>query len=94
MVGGGVEKAYAAAAKDRQRLSEGRGRKGIEQKRDLNATKGCAVDKAGAQVGVSGRLVSRAKVVVADGCPELQQAVRGGVRQLSSAIQMSVDNRV
>jgi hypothetical protein len=63
-----IEAAYAAAAKERQRKAG---------KTKLPATgpeaSGDARDQAAAQVGASGRSVSRAKFVKEHGCDELYQ---------------------
>ncbi|MFO1045994.1 MAG: hypothetical protein U0941_29790 [Planctomycetaceae bacterium] len=53
---GRAREIYDRQAKERQKLSEGRGKKGMETFPQLNGT---ARDAAGKAVGVSGRLAGR-----------------------------------
>ncbi|TWU59714.1 hypothetical protein V7x_54880 [Crateriforma conspicua] len=61
MVAARAKDLYAKQAKERQRQSQGRGKKGSENSTDL---KGKATDKAGEAVGVSGYSVNAASKVV------------------------------
>jgi len=63
---------YDEAAKERQKLSEGRGKKGLANCPDL---KGTARDQVGETFGVSGKSVDRAAKVIKDGIPEIAEAV-------------------
>ncbi len=56
---------YDDQAKGRQKLSEGRGKKGPVTLPDLN--KGDSRDKAGEAVGVSGRTIDKATKVLKSG---------------------------
>lgn len=67
---------YDQAAKERQKLSEGRGKKGENNCSDLN--KGQARDQVGRAFGISGGTVDRAAKVVKDGIPEIAKAVDDG----------------
>ncbi|WP_413430913.1 hypothetical protein [Crateriforma spongiae] len=64
MVAARAKDLYAKQAKERQRQSQGRGKKGSENSTDL---KGKATDKAGEAVGVSGYSVNAASKVVERG---------------------------
>ena len=66
---------YEKQAKERQKLSKGRGKKGPDTSPDLNKT-GDARDKVGAAFGVSGKTVDRMRQVREDGVPELTEAVK------------------
>jgi hypothetical protein len=63
MIGDKVREYEDKAAKERQKMSEGRGKKGPVILSDL---KGDARDKAGAAVGVSGSMVDRASEPMTD----------------------------
>lgn len=67
-----ARKMYDEAAKERQKLSEGRGKKGLANCPDL---KGTARDQVGETFGVSGKSVDRAAKVIKDGIPEIAEAV-------------------
>lgn len=84
MVAARARDVYDAQAKERQRLSEGRGKKGPANLPDLNDT-GDARDKAGKAVGVSGRSVDFATKVLNNGTPELIKAVDEGRMAVSTA---------
>lgn len=56
---------YEREAKERQKLSEGRGQKGMEKLPHLNT--GAARDLAGKAFGVSGKSVDHAKRVIEKG---------------------------
>lgn len=75
MVGGRAREMYDKAAKERQKLSKGRGQKGPENLPDLNAD---ARDAAGKSVGVSGKTVDFASKVIKSGDEMLQKAVEKG----------------
>ena len=60
MVGGRAKALYEKQAKERQKLSEGRGVKGVDNCPHLIADNGKARDKAGEAVGVSGKQIDRA----------------------------------
>lgn len=64
------EKQLAEEAKERQKLSEGRGKKGKEKIPDLNQEKGQARDQAAAATGTNARYVSEAKKL-AETAPDL-----------------------
>lgn len=84
---GRAESMYEAErekAKERQRLSEGRGKKGPEIVSDLKE-RGDTRDKIGQQFGISGPLVTRGRKVVNEGAPELAAAVERGVMDVSKA---------
>jgi ParB-like chromosome segregation protein Spo0J len=86
MVGGRAISAYEKLAKDRQKLSEGRGVKGVENLPHLNGT---ARDKAGKAVGVSGRSVASAAKVLASGSKELIAACDDGEVSVSAAAKIA-----
>ncbi|QDV78041.1 ParB N-terminal domain-containing protein [Botrimarina mediterranea] len=82
MVAARMEPFYAERAKERQKLSQGRGVKGPETIPDLN---GDARDEAGAAHGVTGRTVSKAKNVIASGCKQLIDAVDSNRLDITTA---------
>ena len=75
MVGARAREMYDKAAKERQKLSKGRGQKGPENLPDLNADARDARDAAGKAVGVSGKSIDFASKVLKSGTPELVKAV-------------------
>jgi len=77
---------YDKQAKERQKLSEGRGKKGPVKLPDL---KGDARDAAGKAVGVSGKLVDNARVVREKGVPELYEAVEQGRMSVTRAAELT-----
>jgi ParB-like chromosome segregation protein Spo0J len=77
---------YDLRAKERQRLSEGRGKKGMANLPDL---KGTARDDAGKVFGVSGRSVDYAAKVIKDAVPEVVKAVDDGRMAVSTAAILS-----
>lgn len=77
---------YEAEAKERQRLSEGRGRKGPANLPDL---KGDARDRAGEVVGVSGKTVDHAAKVIERAVPEVVAAVDEGRMAVSAAAALA-----
>jgi hypothetical protein len=87
MVGADIEKAYAEAAKGRQRDHGGTAPGKPKNTCGTSATSVGAKAREGAakQVGVSPRSITSAKKVINDGCPELQQAVRDGVVPVRTA---------
>jgi ParB-like chromosome segregation protein Spo0J len=100
MIATDLEKFYAKAAKERQRLSEGPGKKGLAPVPNLNEIKVHAAEQAGKAVGVGARSVTAAKTVINRGCDELQTAVRDGrvavkvaekfARAISPAVQSAL----
>ena len=76
-----VEKYLAVEAKDRQKLSKGRGKKGVEIMPHLNEK---ARDQAGKQVGVSGKYVSDAKRI-GKVAPKLAEKVMSGEMNIPQA---------
>ncbi len=90
MVAARARELYAKQAKDRQRLSEGRGvKKGPVNLPDLN--QGDARDKAGKATGVSGRTVDYATRVLKKGTPELVKAVDDGRMAISTAAALAAE---
>ncbi len=85
MVAAKVRDLYAAQAKERQRLSKGRGKKKVGK--DLHTNKGKARDQAGKALGVSGVSVDKATKVLRKGTPELVEAVTSGSVSLEKAVQ-------
>lgn len=85
MVAARAKQYYVDQAKERQKLSEGRGRKGVENLPHLLDVKGKARDQAGKAAGVSGKLVDFGAKVLAHGAPELIQAVDEGRMAVSTA---------
>jgi hypothetical protein len=84
MVVARVRDLYDRDAKERQKLSEGRGhKKGVENLPHLN--EGKARDQAGKAVGVSGKTVDYASKVLEKGTPELIKAVDEGRMAVSTA---------
>jgi hypothetical protein len=73
---------YSQQAKERQKLSEGRGQKGPVNLPDLKTD---ARDAAGKAFGVSGKSVDFAKKVIDKGVPELAKAVDEGRMAVSAA---------
>lgn len=89
MVGARAKEIYSKQAKERQKMSQGRGvTKGVEDLPHLNET-GKARDKAGAAVGVSGKLIDNAAKVIDKGVPELERAVDEGRLSVSSAAEVA-----
>ena len=68
---------YAEEAKERQKLSQGRGQKGPPNCADLN-DKGDARDRLAEDFGVSHGTVDRAGRAIRDGIPELVEALDSG----------------
>lgn len=89
MVAGRVKEHYARQAKQRQRLSEGRGKKGVEKLPHLNEASGKARDQAGDAVGVSGKSVDAASKVIANGTKALVTAVDKGDIAVSRAARIA-----
>lgn len=85
MVAAKVRDLYATQAKERQRLSKGRGKKKVGK--DLHTNKGKARDQAGKALGVSGVSVDKATKVLRKGNPELVEAVQSGSVSLEKAVQ-------
>jgi hypothetical protein len=83
----GKRKFYDQQAKERQKLSDGRGKKGPVNLPDLN--QGDARDAAGAALGVSGKSVDYASHVLANGCEELIAAVEQDEIAVSTAARLS-----
>jgi len=83
------EAEYAAEAKERQKLSEGRGKKGKEILPDLIDQPMQTRDVIGKAAGVSGRTVDKVKAIKQSGTPELQQATREGRVSISAAAEIA-----
>jgi hypothetical protein len=81
---------YEREAKERQKLSEGRGQKGPANLPDLKT--GDARDQAGKAFGVSGKSVDHAKRVLDKGIPELAKAVDSGRIAVSTAAVIAADS--
>jgi hypothetical protein len=79
---------YDKQAKERQKLSEGRGQKGPANLPDV---KGDARDAAGKAFGVSGKSVDLATRVIKRGIPDLAKAVDAGRIAVSSAAIVAND---
>jgi protein gp37 len=79
---GKAKQAYADEAKERQRLSEGRGKKGVAPVPPRE--KGKARDKAGQAFGVGGKSVDKAADIVAY-APEVAEKVAAGETTLAAA---------
>jgi len=75
---------YDDAAKDRQKLSEGRGKKGVEKLPPVKSR-----DAAGAAVGVSGKLVDAATTVLEHGSKELVAKVESGDVSVTKAAKVA-----
>jgi ParB-like chromosome segregation protein Spo0J len=86
MVGGRAKGVYEKQAKERQKLSEGQGKKGAVNCPDL---KGDSRDKAGEAAGVSGKSVDRAAKVLASGSKELIAACDSGEVAVSAAAKIA-----
>jgi len=87
MVAAKAKERYTAEAKERQKQSKGRGKKGVV---NLPPQKtGKARDKAGDAVGVSGSSVDHATKVVATGAPEVIAAVESGELPVSKAAKLA-----
>jgi hypothetical protein len=87
MVAAKAKERYTAEAKERQKQSKGRGKKGVA---NLPPQKtGKARDKAGEAVGVSGKSVDHATKVVATGAPEVVAAVESGELPVSKAAKLA-----
>ncbi len=78
---------YDKRAKERQKLSEGRGKKGVITLPPLKAR-----DEAGKAVGVGGSLVDRARKVRTKGVPELGKAVEDGRMSVSTAAELTEED--
>jgi ParB-like chromosome segregation protein Spo0J len=83
MVGARLRKVFDDEAKERQKLSKGRGQKGVENLPHLN--EGKSRDKAGEAVAVSGKSVDAATKVLTEGTPELAEMVDRGKVKVSKA---------
>lgn len=79
---------YAKQAKERQRLSDGRGKKGSTKCSDLSG-EGKASEAVGLVFGVSGGSVDRARRVIENGLPELVEAVDAGKVTVAKAAAIS-----
>jgi hypothetical protein len=79
---------YERQAKERQKLSEGRGQKGPA---NLPEVKGDARDLAGKAFGVSGKSVDHATRVIKKGIPELSKAVDDGRMAVSTAAILATE---
>ena len=86
MVGARIRDIYAKQAKERQRLSKGRGKKGPVNLPDLKSD---ARDAAGKAVGISGSTVDHATAVIKNGVPELADAVDAGDVAVSLAAKVA-----
>jgi hypothetical protein len=90
MIGARAKEEYTKQAKERQRLSKGQGKKGMETVPDL---KGAARDLAGAAVSVSGPLIDRASKVLGTEDqpthPALALAVDQGRMSVSKAAKLA-----
>lgn len=82
MIGARAKKMYDEQAKERQRLSCGRGQKGQKKVTDLNI--GQSRDHVGAKVGVAGPTIDDAKKVLTRGIPEVVAAVDSGELTVSA----------
>jgi hypothetical protein len=87
MIAARAKELYEKAAKERQKLSEGRGKKGMENLPHLN--QGTARDLAGKAVGVSGKTVDYGAKVLRDGTPALIAAVDADRIAISTAARMA-----
>lgn len=90
MVAARVRDIYDRQAKERQKLSEGRGKKGVENLPHLNDS-GKARDQAGKMVGVSGKSVDHATKVLKHAVPEVIKAVDEGRMAVSTAAILATD---
>lgn len=88
MVGARARKIYDEQAKERQKLSQGRGVKGPENLPDLKSDARDAVGKA---VGVSGKTIDHATKVLTLADPEVVRAVDEGRMSVSAAAILSLD---
>jgi D-alanyl-D-alanine carboxypeptidase len=85
-----VRRMYEPAAKERQRKSKGRGKKGPENLPDLNAEgNGDTRDQVGAMFNVSGKLVDAATTVHEHGSSALKEAVKRGDVAVSRAAKVA-----
>jgi hypothetical protein len=75
---------YEEAAKNRMKLSQGRGKKGVAKMPDLNS--GRSRDLAAQTFGVSGRYVGYAKQINATD-PDLAQEIRDGKKSITEALK-------
>lgn len=73
MIGDRARDLYDQQAKERQKLSKGRGKKGVNDSTHL--LEGKSRDHAGAAVGISGPSIDAARTVRQQGIPELVSAV-------------------
>ncbi|MBA4107358.1 MAG: hypothetical protein C0485_16555 [Pirellula sp.] len=78
MIAADLEKGFAVEAKKRQKLSEGRGKKGIAPVHRPKSDQGKSAKKAAKVMGVGARSVASAKVVVSKGAEQVADAVRAG----------------
>lgn len=85
MIGAKARECYEEQAKERQKLSSGRGQKGPVTVPDL---KGDTRDHVGKTVGVGGSLIDRATKVIEQGEPELAKAVEEGRLSVSNAAKL------
>ncbi len=85
MVAAKMKELYATQAKERQRLSAGRGKKKVGK--DCHTNRGKARDQAGKALNVSGVSVDKAAKVLAKGNPELVKAVTSGEVSLEKAVK-------
>lgn len=88
MVAARVLELHKQAAKERQRQSPGRGKKGVTTSTHLSQT-GKSRDTAGAAVGVGGFSVDRARRVLERGTEELIEAVDKGKITVNSAAKIA-----
>jgi len=88
MIGARSKEYYEEEAKKRQRLSEGRGKKGMPEPSHL-IKKGKSRDAIGVAVGVAGKQVDLAKKTLAGGDPSLIEAVDSGKLKMETAFNAS-----
>ncbi len=85
-----AKEVWASLQKPNQKLSQGRGKKGMANRPDLNGSdKGTARDKAGATFGVSGKAVDRAAKVLKDGDELLVNELQAGNVAVSVAAEVA-----
>ena len=85
MVAAKAREVYDRQAKERQKLSEGRGKKGMV---NMPYLKGSSRDAAGHALGVSGKLVDHASKVLRNGSPELIEAIEQDRIAVSTAARL------
>lgn len=90
MIGDKARALYDRQAKERQKLSEGRGKKGVVSVPHLN--EGKSRDLVGKAVGVGGSLMDRARKVREKGTPELVAAVEEDRMSVSMAAKLADAN--